>query len=95
MTLSIIIIAAVIQGEFYERKFGGGPEHLDKSLAIPQGVRRGALTALLLIGFAWTIDNDSSWQLILAVGMLTLWAFFGVYRTIVQARAPAQSKDLV
>ena len=95
MTLSIIIIAAVIQGEFYERKFGGGPEHLDKSLAIPQGVRRGALTALLLIGFAWTIDNDSSWQLMLAVGMLTLWAFFGVYRTIVQARAPAQSKDLV
>ena len=58
-------------------------------------MRRGALTALLLIGFAWTVDNDSSWQLMLAVGMLTLWAFFGVYRTIVQARAPAQSKDLV
>ena len=94
-SLSIIIVAAVIQGEFYERKFGGGPEHLDKSLAIPQGVRRGALTALLLIGFAWTVDNDQSWEILLSMGMLTLWAFFGVYRTIVQARAPAQSKDLV
>lgn len=94
-TLSIIIVAAVIQGEFYERKFGGGPEHLDKSLAIPQGVRRGALSALLLVGFAWTVDNDQSWEVLLSVGMLTLWAIFGVYRTIVQARAPAQAKDLV
>ena len=27
-TLSILIVAAVIQGEFYERRFGGGPPHL-------------------------------------------------------------------
>jgi len=27
--------------------------------------------------------------------MLTLWAMFGVYRTIVQARAPPTPKDLV
>ena len=94
-SLSIIIVAAVIQGEFYERKFGGGPEHLDKSLAIPQGVRRSAVFAVLLIGFAWTVDNDQSWEVLLSMAMLTLWAFFGVYRTIVQARAPAQSKDLV
>ncbi|MCH1422933.1 MAG: hypothetical protein L7U62_05535 [Candidatus Poseidoniaceae archaeon] len=94
-TLSIIIVAAVVQGEFYERKFGGGPEHLDKSLAIPQGVRRGAITALLLVTFAWAVDDNQSWQVLLTMGMLVLWGIFGVYRTIVQARAPAQAKDLV
>lgn len=94
-TLSIIIVAAVVQGEFYERKFGGGPEHLDKSLAIPQGVRRGAITALLLVMFAWAVDDNQSWQVLLTMGMLVLWGIFGVYRTIVQARAPAQAKDLV
>ena len=95
MTLSIIIIAAVVQGEFYERKFGGGPEHLDRSLAIPQGVRRSALAAAMLLLFAWAVDGGQSWQVLLTLGMLALWAIFGVYRTIVQARAVAQPKDMV
>ena len=94
-TLSILIIAAVIQGEFYERKFGGGPEHLDKSLAIPQGVRRSFAAAIFLLMFAWSVDGDKSWELMLSLGMLSLWALFGVYKTIVQARAPPQTKDLV
>ncbi len=94
-TFSILLVAAVIQGEFYQRRFAGGPEHLDKSLAIPQGLRRGALSAGLLILFAYLMDNDSGWQLSLTVGMCTLWAMYGVYRTIDQARAEPQPEDLV
>lgn len=94
-TLSLIIVAAVIQGEFYERRFGGGPTHLDKSLAIPQGLRRGVLAAALGVAFAIFVDNGEPWGYSLVLGMLTLWAVFGVYRTIVQARAPTTYTDLV
>lgn len=94
-TLSMIIIAAVIQGEFYERRFGGGPTHLDKSLAVPQGLRRGVLASALAVLFAYLVDNDQPWGYALVAGMLTLWAIFGVYRTIVQARAAKEYTDLV
>ena len=94
-TLSLIIIAAVVQGEFYERRFSGGPPHLDRSLAVPQGVRRGAVAAGLGLLFAYLVDNSEPWGYSLVVGMLTLWAIFGVYRTIVQSRAPKQYTDLV
>ena len=94
-TLSIIIIGAVVQGEFYERRFGGGPPHLDMSLAIPQGVRRSILSVITILMFAWAIDSSQAWGIILVTGMLMLWAIFGVYRTIVQARAPKEYTDLV
>ena len=94
-TLSMIIIAAEIQGEFYERRFGGGPTHLDKSLAVPQGLRRGVLASGFAILFAYLVDGGQPWGYALVVGMLTLWATYGVYRTIVQARAPKQYTDLV
>jgi len=94
-TLSIIIIGAVVQGEFYERRFGGGPPHLDMSLAIPQGFRRGVLSVATILMFAWSLDSSQSWGIILLTGMTMLWAIFGVYRTIVQARAPKQYTDLV
>ena len=94
-TLSIIIIGAVVQGEFYERRFGGGPPHLDMSLAIPQGFRRGVLSVAAILLFAWSLDSSQSWGIILLTGMTMLWAIFGVYRTIVQARAPKQYTDLV
>lgn len=94
-TLSLIIVAAVIQGEFYERRFGGGPTHLDKRLAVPQGFRRGVLAAGLGLTFAYVIDSGQSWGYALVTGMLTLWAAYGVYRTIVQARAPTTYTDLV
>ncbi len=94
-TLSIIIIGAVVQGEFYERKFGGGPPHLDMSLAVPQGVRRGILSMITILMFAWSLDSSQAWGIILLTGMLMLWAIFGVYRTVVQAKAPKQYTDLV
>ena len=94
-TLSLIIVAAVIQGEFYERRFGGGPTHLDKSIAVPQGLRRGTVAAGFAILFAYLVDNNEPWGYALVAGMLTLWAIYGVYRTIVQARAPKEYTDLV
>ena len=94
-TLAIIIVGAVIQGEFYERKFGGGPPHLDMRLAVPQGLRRGILAASLTLLFGWSLDSGQSWGLILLCLMIMLWSIFGVYRTVIQARAPKQYTDLV
>jgi hypothetical protein len=48
-----------------------------------------------MVMFAWSVDGEKSWEVMLSLGMLSLWALFGVYKTIAQARAPAQSKDLV
>ena len=94
-TLSIILVGAVIQGQFYERKFSGGPPHLDMRVAIPQGIRRGLLSIGLAVSFAWSVDSGQTWGVSLVTGMLTLWAIFGVYRTIVQARATEKSIDLI
>ena len=94
-TLSVLLIAAVFQGEFYERKFGGGPPHLDRSLAIPQGIRRSIVSILLTALFAFMIREGFAYGYPLVVGMLALWAIFGVYRTIVQARTEKKYTDLV
>jgi hypothetical protein len=94
-TLSVLLVAAVFQGEFYERKFGGGPPHLDRSLAMPQGIRRGVVSILLTALFAFTIREGFAYGYPLVVGMLALWAIFGVYRTIVQARAEKKYTDLI
>ena len=94
-TLSILIIAAVIQGEFYERRFGGGPTNLDMSLAVPQGIRRGIVTLGLAIGFGWAVDTELPWGYTLVIAMCMLWGIFGVYRTVVQARAEKEAMDLI
>ena len=47
-TLTILLIAAVVQRDFYESRFGGGPPHLDMSLAVPQGIRRGFVFVISL-----------------------------------------------
>ena len=53
------------------------------------------LAAGLAVLFAYLIDNNFPWGYGLVTGMLTLWAVYGVYRTIVQARAPKEYTDLV
>ena len=65
------------------------------SLAIPQGIRRGAISLGLAIGFGWAIDTALPWGYTLVIGMWLLWGIFGVYRTVVQARAEKQDMDLV
>lgn len=94
-TLSILIIAAVIQGEFYERRFGGGPPHLDMGLAVPQGVRRGLVTLGLAIGLGWAVDTELPWGYTLVIAMCMLWGIFGVYRTVIQARTAKEAMDLI
>ena len=94
-TLAIILVGAVVQGEFYERRFGGGPKHLDMRLAVPQGITRGILGLGSLLAFGWTVDNSQPWGYSFLLGICTLWAMFGVYRTIVQARAEPNPEDLV
>ena len=64
-------------------------------LAVPQGIRRGILSLGLLLAFGWAVDNGQPWGYTFVLGMLTLWALFGVYRTIVQARAEPEHHDLV
>ena len=94
-TLSILLIAAVVQGEFYERRFGGGPSHLDISIAVPQGIIKGVITLGLLIGFGWAWDNSQAWGTLLVIGMMTLWSGYSTYRIIAQAQAPANDMDRV
>jgi len=94
-TLSILLVAAVFQGEFYEKKFSGGPPHLDMSLAIPQGIRRSIVSLILVAIFAWTISTGLAYLSSLVIGMLALWSIFGVYRTIAQARAEKKYTDLL
>lgn len=65
------------------------------SLAIPQGIRRGILSLLLILVFSWSIDSSQSWGVSLVLGMIALWAIYGVYRTITQARAPKVYTDLI
>ena len=65
------------------------------SLAVPQGIRRGLLSIGLAIGLGWAIDSHLPWGYNLLIGMCMLWAFFGVYRTVVQARAEAKPEDQV
>ena len=94
-TLAIILVGAVVQGEFYERRVGGGPKYLDMRLAVPQGIRRGVLGLGSLLAFGWAVDDSQPWGYSFLLGMCALWAIFGVYRTIVQARAEPNHEDLV
>lgn len=94
-TLAILVVAGAVQGEFYQRRFGGGPEHLDPSLAVPQGIRRSliAVGMTLLLGWQWT--SGASWGILLLLSMGTLASFWSVWRTIDQARAPAKTGDML
>ena len=94
-TLSILLVAAVFQGEFYEKKFSGGPPHLDMSLAVPQGIRRSIVSVILVAIFAWSINTGLELLASLFFAMLALWSIFGVYRTVVQARAEKKYTDLI
>ena len=93
-TLGILIVGAIVQREFYERRFGGGPPHLDRELAIPQAIRRGSLFLVLLYFSVYGYQNWGQVEGIL-VGCLAAWAAYGLYRTWVQAIAPAKVPDML
>ena len=93
-TLAILIAGAVVQREFYERKFGGGPPHLAMELAIPQGLKRGSISLVLMF---LAIYGFGTWGtvLIAALSACSLWAGYGVYRTIVQAKATPSVDEML
>ncbi len=93
-TLGILILGAVVQREFYERRFGGGPPHLAKELAIPQALKRGALFLVLLYFTVYGYENWGQVEGIL-VGCLAAWAAYGLYRTWIQAVTPPKVSDLL
>ena len=93
-TLGILIVGAIVQREFYERRFGGGPPHLDRELAIPQAIRRGLLFLVLLYFSVYGYQNWGQVEGIL-VGCLAAWAAYGLYRTWVQAIAPTKVPDML
>lgn len=93
-TLGILILGAVVQREFYERKFGGGPPHLAKELAIPQAIKRGGLLLVLLYFTVYGYENWGQVEGIL-VGCLAAWAAYGLYRTWIQAVTPPKVLDLL
>jgi len=93
-TLGILIIGALVQREFYERKFGEGPPHLAKELAIPQAATRGLLLLVLVYLTRHAYLNWGQVEGIL-VGCLAAWAAYGVYRTCIQALTPPKVRDLL
>ena len=90
----VLILGAIVQREFYEKRFGGGPPHLAKELAIPQAIKRGSLFLILLFAAVYGYQNWGRTEGIL-IGCLALWAAYGLYRTWIQAIATPKVKDLV
>ena len=41
ITLTALLVGAIVQKEILERKYDTGPAHLDRQLAYPEGLRRG------------------------------------------------------
>ena len=103
-SLTALIIGAVLQREILERKYDDGPEFLASELAYPQAVRRFAVSAIsfyLAIGWANSV-TPITFQGVdftdFATGtafLISAWAAYGVYRTILSARSEPDVKDVM
>ena len=62
---------------------------------ILEAVVESLIGTSIAVGFGWAVDTALPWGYTLVIGMCLLWGIFGVYRTIVQARAQPQDMDLV
>ena len=94
-SLVALIIGAVFQREILERRYDEGPEPLATELAYPQGIRRGGASLLALaVAITWTADGVN-WFLSGTAYFCAAWAAYGVYRTILAARAPVKPKDML
>ena len=103
-SLTALIIGAVLQREILERKYDDGPEFLASELAYPQAFRRFAVSAIsfyLAIGWANSV-TPITFQGVdftdFATGtafLISAWAAYGVYRTILAARSEPDVKDVM
>jgi len=95
ISLTALLVGAVVQKEILERKFDTGPAHLDSQLAYPEGLRRG----ILAVGFAllglYLLSGDSAAYLWSTAFFCSVWAGYGVYRTSLAARTPPTVKDMM
>jgi len=95
ISLTALLVGAVVQKEILERKFDTGPAHLDSQLAYPEGLRRG----ILAVGFAllglYLLSGDSAAYLWSTAFFCSVWAGYGVYRTALAARTPPTVKDMM
>ncbi len=95
ISLTALLVGAVVQNEILERKYDTGPAHLDSQLAYPEGLRRGSLAVgFALLGLYW-MAGDSAAYLWLTAFFCSAWAGFGVYRTVLAARTPPAAKDMM
>lgn len=94
-SLVALIVGAVFQRELLERRYGEGPEPLAMELAYPQAFRRSIAAILsLYIAVNWTADGNN-WFLTGVAYFCAAWALYGVYRTILAARAPVKAGDMM
>ena len=94
-SLCILIVGAVFQREILERKYGEGPEWLAKEIAYPQALRRGVISALFfIIGLNWMADGSAAYLYAPAI-FVGFWAAYGVYRTVMAAKAEQTAKDVL
>ena len=95
ITLTALLVGAIVQKEILERKYDTGPDHLDRLLAYPEGLRRG----MLALGFAflglYLLAGDSAAYLWSTAFFCSTWAGYGVYRTILAAKTPPKAKDMM
>lgn len=94
-SLVALIVGAVFQKEILERRYDEGPEPLAMELAYPQATRRAiACLIALYIAVSWTAQ-DYNWFLTGVAYFCSAWAAYGIYRTILAARAPLAPKDML
>ena len=85
--------SAFFQREILERKQGEGPEWVAKELAYPQALRRGLISALFfVVGLNWMADGSAVYLYAPAI-FIGFWAAYGVYRTVIAAKAEQKAKD--
>ena len=103
-SLVALLVGAVFQREVLERRYGEGPEFLATELAYPQGARRALVSIVsFYLAVRWAAsDGSMSFQgvdfLDFVVGLtflISAWAAYGVYRTVLAARKDPNPGDLL
>ncbi len=94
-SLTVLIVAAVVQREVIERRDGTRPTHLAAELGQPQVIRRGVLAAgLFVLGVHWKAAG-SGVHLWSVAFFCSAWAAYGVYRTYRAMATPPAVADLM
>ena len=95
-SLTALIVGAVFQREVMERRYGTGPEYLASELAYPQGIWRFFISLVaLVIAVNWTAAGTQHPFIVGVTWFISVWAAYGVYRTVRSARAEQTVHDVM